>query len=70
MSVAEIKEQISQLSPAQRKEIAAQLEAMKAFDDPEHMKELAQRRREIEEGVNVLTKEQMLERLRAAGVNV
>jgi hypothetical protein len=70
MSVAEIKQQISKLSRDERAELEAQLEVMKAFDDPEYMAEITRRCRDAEQGIHVLTKEQMLARLREAGVEL
>jgi hypothetical protein len=69
MSLAEIKAEISKLTPEERAELRREL-MRNPLDDSEYMAEIERRHAEMLRGVNKLTKEEVYARLRAAGRQV
>ncbi len=69
MSLAEIKAEIAKLSPEEVAELKRYL-GRDPFDDPEYRAEMARRGEDMRQGRNVVTKEEMYSRLRAAGRNI
>ena len=70
MSLAEIKAEIAKLSPDERAQLRRELTPTVEIDDPAYWAEIDRRHAEMEQGVNVVTKEQMYARLRAAGLDI
>ena len=69
MSLAEIRAEIAKLTPEEKAELRDEL-APNPLEDDELMDEVVRRHEEMERGINVVTREQLYERLRAAGFNV
>jgi hypothetical protein len=67
MSLAEIKQEVIRLTPAEREELALQLAVLKDLEDPAFLAELSKAHDDAEHGIGYLTREEMLTRLRAAG---
>jgi hypothetical protein len=65
MSLAEIKAEIAKLSPEEVVELKQHLSS-DPWDDPEYLAELDRRHAEMQRGINVLTKEEVLARLHTA----
>lgn len=70
MSFAEIAAELPRLTPLERAALARQLQQFKPFDDPELMNRLTRSVDEAERGDRLIAKEQLAERLRAAGRTV
>ena len=64
MSFAEIKQEVANLTSAERRELALQLEVLKDLEDPVFLAELTQAHAEAERGVAGLTREELFARLR------
>jgi len=69
MSLAEIKDEIAKLSPAEVSELKRYLNRDR-LDDAEYLVEMDRRHDEMQRGLNTVTKEEMYARLRAAGRDV
>ena len=67
MSFAEIKADRPKLSDDERAELRRALIDYKRIDDPGYWAEMDRRIDEMERGIDVVTKEEMVARLRAAG---
>ena len=67
MSFSEIKDQVAQLTDAERDQLAEHLRLLKVLHDPEVMAEMERRFEEMRRGVNVLTGSELKERLRQMG---
>lgn len=67
MSLAEIKEEITRLTPAEREELAVQIQVLKDLEDPVFLARLTKANADAERGVRVIDREDMIARLRAAG---
>ncbi len=70
MSLAEITAELPKLTPAERAALARELQHFKPFDDAGLMARLSQSIDEAERGENIISKEEMLRKLRAAGCDV
>ena len=70
MSLAEIKAELPKLTPAERTALAHELQHFKPFDNAKLMARLSHSLDEAERGENVISKEEMLRTLRAAGRSV
>jgi hypothetical protein len=69
MSLAEIKNEIAKLTPAEVAELRREL-IPDPFDDPAYREEMTRRGEDMRQGRNIVTKEEMYARLRAAGRDV
>lgn len=69
MSVAEIRAAIAKLNPQEKAKLREGL-AINRLEDEAYLDEIARRARDMERGINVVSREQMYERLRAAGIDV
>jgi hypothetical protein len=67
MSLAELKQEITRLTPAERQELALQLQVLKDLEDPAFVADLTQAHANAEGGNEGIDREQMITRLRAAG---
>lgn len=67
MSYAEIVREVNQLDPSDCERLAAHLRLLALLRDPEHMSEMERRTDDAERGVNLVSKEELFESLRAAG---
>ena len=67
MSFAELKQEITRLTPAEREELALQLKVLKDLEDPTFVAELTQTHTNAEVGNGGIDREQLISRLRAAG---
>jgi len=67
MSLAELKQEITRLTPAERQELALQLQVLKDLEDPAFVAELTQAHAIAEGGNEGIDREQLIARLRAAG---
>jgi len=67
MSLAEIKQEIVRLTPAERAELELQLQILRDLEDPQYLAELTRIQADAERGVQVIDREEMMARLRAAG---
>lgn len=67
MSLAELKQEITRLTPAERQELALQLQVLKDLEDPAFLAELTQAHANAEDGNEGIDREQLIARLRAAG---
>ena len=70
MSLAEIKAELPKLTAAERAVLARELQNFQPFNDQELMERLTHGLDELERGENVLSKEDLLCRLRQAGREV
>jgi hypothetical protein len=70
MSFAEIKAELPKLTPQERTALAQELRKLEPFNDPDLMSRLTRLNDEVERGENVISKDEMLRRLRAAGRDV
>ena len=70
MSLAEIKAELSKLTPAERAELRRAPIEYQQIDDPDYWTEADLRVSEMDHGVNVVSKEEMYARLKAAGRNL
>jgi hypothetical protein len=69
MSLAEIKQEVARLTPAERHELALQLEVLRDLEDPAFLDELTQAHADAERGVADLTRGELLARLRTTGLS-
>lgn len=69
MSLAELKDEIAKLSPDELAELRREL-LPDPFDDPAYREEMARRYDDFVHGRNIVTKDEMYARLRAAGRNI
>jgi hypothetical protein len=69
MSLAEIKAEIAKLPPDEVAELKQHLSS-DPFDDPEYRAEMARRYDDFLQGRNIVTKEEVYARLRAAGRDI
>jgi hypothetical protein len=67
MSYAEIVREVNQLEPSECERLAAYLRLKARQRDPEYVAEMERRVDDAERGENLVSKEELLERLRAAG---
>jgi hypothetical protein len=70
MSFAEIKHEVTRLTPAERRELALQLKVLEDLEDPAFLAALTQAHTDAERGLAGLTREELLARLRAAGHSI
>ena len=67
MSLAEIQHEVARLTPAERRDLALQLEVLRDLEDPAFLAEMTQAHADAERGVEGITRDELLARLRAAG---
>jgi hypothetical protein len=66
MSLAEIKDEVNRLTPAEREELVLQLKVLKDLEDPAFLAELTQAHTEAERGAGGVDRAELLARLRTA----
>jgi hypothetical protein len=67
MSLAEIKQEVTRLTRAERDELVLQLAVLEDLEDPAFLAELTRAHADAESGIAGLTREELLARLKAAG---
>lgn len=70
VSYAEIIQAVEQLEPAECERLSLHLRHLALLRDPEYIAEMDRRCDDAERGVNLVSKEELLAQLRAAGRNV
>lgn len=70
MSFAEIKAELPKLNAAEREALELELKVLRDFDNPEFVAALTKANAEARRGENLISREELYQRLREAGRSV